>query len=127
MTSPAPHTLVGERTLMRIHVGEADRFEGKLLYEAIVDTLRRHHLAGATVTQCMMGFGTRRAIHSWATEMASLDMPVVIECVDDEARIRDVLPALDQMIGGGLITLERAAVRIYRAAQDKSPTGEPLT
>jgi hypothetical protein len=112
---------------MRIHVGEADRFDGKLLYEVIVDTLRRHHLAGATVTQCIMGFGASRALHSWTTEYASLDMPVVIDCVDDEARIREVLPELDQMIGGGVITLERAAVVVYRARQKDTPTGGTLT
>lgn len=103
---------------MRIHVGEADRHEGILLYEAIVRVLRRHHLAGATVTQCVMGFGKTRAIHSSATEVGSLDLPVVIECVDDEARIQEVLPDLDAMIGGGLITLERAQVIAYRAATD---------
>jgi len=101
---------------MRIFVGEVDRYDGKLLYEAIVEVLRRHHLAGATVTQCIAGFGASRAIHTWTLEVASLDMPVVIECVEDEARIQEVLPELDEMIQGGLITLERADVITYRAA-----------
>ena len=113
--------LRGERTLMRIHVGEADRHEGVLLHEAIVDALHRRGLAGATVTQCIMGFGARRVIHSWGTEIASLDMPVVIECIDDEERIQSVLPDLDGMIGGGLITLERAIVITYRPG---SPAAE---
>jgi PII-like signaling protein len=117
MTADQSHghvVLHGTRTLMRIHVGEADRWEGVLLYEAIVDTLRRRGLAGATVTQCIMGFGARGDIHAWESEVASLDMPVVVECVDDEARIQAVLPELDRMIGGGLITLERAEVIAYR-------------
>jgi len=114
-TSEADRGLAGERTLMRIHIGEADKFNGRPLYEAIVDVLRRHRLAGATVTQCIMGFGATRAIHSWTSEYSSLDMPVVIECVEYEERIQAVLPELDGMIGGGLITLERAAVVIYRA------------
>jgi hypothetical protein len=120
------HGLAGERTLMRIHVGEADRFDGQLLYEAIVGVLRRRKLAGATVTQCVMGFGATRAIHSLMTEYGSLDMPVVIECVDHEERIQEVLPELDGMIGGGLITLERAAVIVYRAhAATAEPEGAP--
>lgn len=100
---------------MRIHLGEADRYEGQPLYRAIVELLRRRHLAGATVTQCIMGFGATRAIHSWTSEYSALDMPVVIECVEQEERIQEVLPELDAMIGGGLITLERAAVVVYRA------------
>lgn len=118
------HGLHGERTLMRIHVGEADRYNGILLYEAIVDLLRRRHLSGATVTQCVMGFGNTRTLHSATTEIASLDLPVVIECVDDEDRIRAVLPELDAMIGGGLITLERAEVISYRSAP-REPGGTP--
>lgn len=109
------HGLAGERTLMRIHIGEADRFGGRPLYASIVDTLRRRGLAGATVTQCIMGFGARRTIHSRLSEISSLDMPVVVDCVDDEEQIQAVLPELEAMIGGGLITLERAAVIAYRA------------
>jgi len=104
-----------ERTLMRIHVGEGDRFQGRVLYEAIVDVLRRRGLAGATVTQCIMGFGSSRAIHSLLSNGSALDMPVVVECVDREDLIQGVLPDLDAMIGGGLITLEHAAVVAYRA------------
>jgi PII-like signaling protein len=120
------HGLAGERTLMRIHVGEADRYDGQLLYEAIVDVLRRQGLAGATVTQCVMGFGATHSLHSLLTEIGALDMPVVIECVDHEERIQSVLPELDGMIGGGLITLERAAVIMYRAERrGAGPEGAP--
>jgi len=123
ITSHLQHGLSGERTLMRVHIGEGDRFEGRVLYEAIVDVLRRHGLAGATVTQCIMGFGKTRAIHSQMSDISALDMPVVVECVDSEAHIQSVLPELDGMIGGGLITLERAAVIVYRAQADDASGG----
>lgn len=119
------HGLRGERTLMRIHVGESDRYEGAVLYEAIVRLLRQRGLAGVTVTQCVMGFGASRTLHSWSSEFTSVDMPVVLECVDDAASIQAVLPDLDRMIGGGLITLERAAVIAYRAHPRAPGAGAP--
>jgi PII-like signaling protein len=115
--------LIGERTLMRIHIGEADRFEGRPLYETVVDLLRKRGLAGATVTQCIMGFGATRTIHSQMSDISALDIPVVVECVDSEERIQAVLPDLDRMIGGGLITLERAVVITHRAETDGERTG----
>ncbi|MEA3245083.1 MAG: DUF190 domain-containing protein [Gemmatimonadota bacterium] len=113
----------GERTLMRIHIGEADRFDGRPLHRAVVEALRARGLAGATVTQCIAGFGATGAIHSWSTELGALDLPVVVECVDEEARIQAVLPELDRMIGGGLITLERAEVVAYRAPEPPGSAG----
>jgi PII-like signaling protein len=110
---------------MRIHIGERDRFEGRPLYEALVDVLRRRGLAGATVTQCIMGFGKTRAIHSRMSDISALDMPVVVECVDSEEQVQAVLPELDGMIGGGLITLERAAVIAYRAQAGAATGGAP--
>ena len=114
-TIESPQPLLGERTLMRIHVGEADRFGDKPLHVAIVEFLRRSGIAGATVTQCEMGFGATRAIHSRMSDLTALDLPVVIECVDREDRIQSLLPELDAMIRGGLITLERAVVIAHRA------------
>jgi hypothetical protein len=125
MRSSLAHSLVGERTLMRIHIGEGDRVEGRPLYEAIVDVLRHRGLAGATVTQCIMGFGKTGAIHSRMSDVSALDMPVVVECVDREERIQAVLPDLDRMIGGGLITLERAVVITHRADADRPRAGGP--
>lgn len=107
--------LRGERTLMRIHVGERDHHAGQPLYRAIVEALRTRGMAGATVTQCIAGFGASRSIHSHASDISALDLPVVIECVETEERIQAILPVLDDMIDGGLITLERAAVVAYRA------------
>lgn len=109
-----PHGLKGERTLMRIHVGERDKFEGKPLYQAIVELLRHRHYAGATVVRAIMGFGATAKLHTNRVELLSLDLPIVIECVETEERIQAILPELDAMIGGGLITLERARVIMYR-------------
>jgi len=106
--------LTGERTLMRIHIGERDKYHGKPLYEAIVLLLRERGYAGATVLRGIMGFGASAGIHTEKVLRLSLDLPVIVECVDTSERIEAILPVLDSMIGGGLITLERAKVVIYR-------------
>jgi PII-like signaling protein len=108
------HGFKGERTLMRIHIGERDKFRGKPLYQAIVELLRQRHYAGATVLRAIMGFGASSKIHTDRIELLSLDLPIVVECVETEERISAILPELDEMIGGGLITLERARVIMYR-------------
>ena len=108
------HGFKGERTLMRIHIGERDRYHGKPLYEAIVELLRARQYAGATVFRAIMGFGASSTIRTDRLELLSLDLPIVVECVDTEERIEAILPELDEMIGGGLITLERARVIMYR-------------
>lgn len=108
------HGLVGERTLMRIHIGESDKFGGKPLYEAIVSLLRERGFAGATVFRGIMGFGANARVHTEKVLRLSLDLPLVIESVDTEEKIEAILPELDKMIGGGLITLERARVITYR-------------
>ena len=111
------HGLTGERTLMRIHIGERDRYHGKPLYEAIVLRLRERGFAGATVFRGIMGFGASAGIHSEKVLRLSLDLPLVVECVDTEEKIQAILPELDDMIGGGLITLERAQVIMYRGGR----------
>jgi uncharacterized protein len=108
------HGLEGERMLMRIHIGERDKCHGKPLYAAIVELLRGRHFAGATVTRGIMGFGATAKIHTDRFEYLSADLPIVVECVETEERIQAILPELDQMIGGGLITLERVHVIVYR-------------
>lgn len=104
----------GEKVLMRIHISEQDKFEGKPLSESIVALLRERHLAGATVLRGAISFGAHRKIHSDRIEVLSLDLPLVVECVESEENIRAVLPELDRMVGGGVITLERANVILYR-------------
>lgn len=106
--------MTGERTLMRIHIGERDKHAGKPLYEAIVHLLRERGFAGATVLRGIMGFGASAGIHTEKVLRLSLDLPIVVECVETEEKIQAVLPELDRMIGGGLITLERARVIVYR-------------
>ena len=112
-----PHGFKGERTLMRIHVGERDKHEGKPLYQAIVELLRERHYAGATVVRAVMGFGASARLRTDRLEVLSLDLPIVVECVETEERIQAILPELDAMIGGGLITLEKVRVIVYRAGQ----------
>ena len=109
--------LNGERTLMRIHLGERDKYQGRPLYEAIVHLLRSRGFAGATVFRGIMGFGASARVHTEKVLRLSLDLPIVVECVDTEERIQEILPELDPMIGGGLITLERARVIVYRPEQ----------
>jgi uncharacterized protein len=111
------NVLTGERVLMRIHVGERDKHHGKPLYEAIVHLLRERNFAGATVFRGILGFGASAVVHTEKVLRLSLDLPLVIECVDTEEKIQQILPELDKMIGGGLITLERAHVIIYRPDQ----------
>ncbi len=108
------HGFKGERVLMRIHIGERDKHDGKPLYQAIVKLLRERHYAGCTVLRAIMGFGASSKLHSDRIEVLSLDLPIVVECVETEEKIEKILPELDLMIGGGLITLERARVIMYR-------------
>jgi PII-like signaling protein len=108
------HGLEGEQMLMRIYIGERDKHDGRPLYEAIVRLLRERHFAGATVLRAIMGFGANARIRTQKVLDLSIDMPIVVECVDEESKIREVLPELDRMMGGGLITLERAHVITYR-------------
>jgi PII-like signaling protein len=119
------HGFKGERVLMRVHIGERDKFEGKPLYAAIVELLRRKHYAGATVLRGIMGFGASSTVHTDRIEVLSLDLPIVVECVETAERIDAILPELDEMIGGGLITLERANVIMYRphAEAREGPVG----
>jgi len=109
------HGFTGERVLTRIHIGERDKFNGHPLYREMVQLLRKKHYVGATVYRAIMGFGASSRIRSDRFLERSLDLPIVVECVETEERIQAILPELDEMIGGGLITLERAQVIMYRA------------
>lgn len=105
----------GTRTLMRIFMGGDDRWNGRPLHEAIVELLRREHFAGATVMRGILGFGPSATVHRDSAFRLSRDLPVVIEVVETDERIEAILPTLDSMIGGGLITLEKVRVIMYRA------------
>lgn len=122
---PSPmHGFKGERVLMRIHIGERDKYEGKPLYQCIVEMLRARRYAGATVTRAIMGFGASSRLRTDRIEVLSLDLPIVIEVVETEEKIMAILPELDGMIGGGLITLERAKVIMYRPHLPEEEQGE---
>jgi PII-like signaling protein len=100
--------------LLRIFVGEADRWHHKPLYEAIVMKARELHLAGATVLRGPMGFGKSSRMHTAKILRLSMDLPTVIEIVDSEEKVNALLPALEEMMGGGLVTLEKVKVIHYR-------------
>jgi len=110
----------GERTLMRIFIGESDRFEGHPLYEQLVRLFRKRGFAGTTVLRGIGGFGAHARLHTDKILRLSLDLPIVVEVVDTEDRIQSVLPELDRMIEGGLITLERARVIMYRPHESEA-------
>ena len=108
------HGFKGERVLMRIHVDERDKFHGKPLYAAIVDLLRKRHYAGATVCAASWDSARRPGCTPTGSIFLAFDLRVIVECVETEENILAVLPDLDEMIGSGLITLERAKVIMYR-------------
>ena len=105
----------GQALLVRVYIGEADHRDGKPLYQAIVEFLRERHLAGATVIRGIEGFGAKAHLHTTRLLRLSEDLPVLIEVVDEEERVRAILPELDAMVGDGLITLEKVEVLAYRA------------
>ncbi len=110
----------GEGQLLRIFIGESDRWNGKSLYEAIVRKAREQGLAGATVLRGLEGFGASSRIHTAKILRLSEDLPIVIEIVDKAERIEAFLPELDRMVGEGMITLEKAHIVAYRHNK-KSP------
>ena len=99
-----------DMTLMRIFVGESDRYAEKPLYEALVELFRAEGIAGATVIKGAMGYGGKSELHTDRYLRLSSDLPVVIEVVDSEERINPILPKIEGMFQGGLITLEKARV-----------------
>jgi PII-like signaling protein len=113
--------LPAEATLLRIFIGESDRWQHQPLYEAIVLKARELHLAGATVLRGPMGFGKSSRLHTAKILRLSMDLPLVIEIVDAEDKIQSFLPVLDQMMQGGLVTLEKVKVIHYRAGETEKP------
>lgn len=102
-------------SLLRIFIGENDKWHGRPLYEAIVMKARELHMAGATVLRGPMGFGAKSRLHTTKILRLSEDLPIVIEIVDSRAKIDELLPHIDDMVTDGLITLERVQVIKYRA------------
>jgi len=106
-----------DSTLLRLFVGEKDRFEHRPLYEAIVLRAREHGLAGATVLRGLLGFGASSMLHTAKILRLSDDLPIVIEIVDAEHQIESFLPVLEQMMPSGLVTVEKVRVIRYSGAR----------
>lgn len=107
--------LEGEAKLLRIFIGESDKWQGRPLYEAIVLKARELHLAGATVLRGPMGFGKNSRLHTAKILRLSEDLPMIIEIVDSEEKLNALLPHIDAMVSEGLVTIETVHVIKYRA------------
>ena len=110
----------GEGKLLRIFVGESDRWHGKPLYQAIVERVRAEGLAGATVLRGIEGFGADSRLHTARILRLSEDLPVLIEIVDSAEQIERIMPVLDEMVGEGMVTVERVEVIAYRGSRSVS-------
>jgi PII-like signaling protein len=109
----APATLTGKAKLMRIFLGEHDKWRGKPLHEAIVESLRAHDIAGATVYRGISGYGAQSRIHKEKRMRLSSDLPIMISVIDEEAKLRAYLPTLEEMFDDGLIALSDVDVIKY--------------
>ena len=111
--------LDGEQVLMRIFIGESDRWDHQPLWMALLQRLRKEGYAGATVFRGIGGFGARSVVHTTLLERLSQDLPLVVEIVDTAAQIDRLLPALDEMVAEGLVTMEK--VRVLKYSPGKRP------
>lgn len=117
--------LPSDSMLLRIFLGESDRWKHQPLYEAIVLKAREMHLAGATVLRGPMGFGKSSRLHTSKVLRLSMDLPIVVEIVDTQEKINALLPVLDEMMQGGLVTLEKVTVIDYRSGKTSSELPGP--
>lgn len=108
-----------EAILVRVHIGEADRYQGKPLYKKILEILRENGIAGATVLRGIAGYGKSSILHTASILDISADLPIVIEIVDTEEKINNILPKIDPLIENGLITMEKVRVIKYSATEKK--------
>jgi hypothetical protein len=106
--------LVGENLLLRIYIAEGDRYANRPLYEALVEMLRKEGFAGATVLRGVCGFGAHSVYHSQKLLDLSADLPLIIEAVESEEKVNSVMPRIDAMMSGGMITMEKVKVIRYR-------------
>lgn len=109
--------LIGEQVLMRIFLGESDKFGHRPLYEALVELFRQEGFAGATVLRGVAGFGAHSVYHTDKLLRLSLDLPIIVEVVEAREKIDAVMPKIDAMMHGGMITLEKATVIRYSHGQ----------
>jgi len=114
--------LDGEQTLVRIFVGESDRWHHTPLYRALIERLRKEGFAGVTILQGVAGFGAASVIHTAHVLDLSADLPMILEVVDDQEHVSKLLPILDEMLtGGALVTMEKVRVVKYAAGPGTSP------
>lgn len=106
-----------EGYLLRIFIGESDKYQGQPLYEWLVLQAREQGLAGATVLRGLMGFGAHSRIHTFKIERLSEDLPLVVEIVDTQAKLEQYLTLIDPAISEGLATMEKVQVRFYRSGR----------
>lgn len=111
--------LEGEQVLVRIFIGESDRWHGRPLALALVERLRKDGFAGATVLRGLAGFGARSIVHTSHLLELSQDLPLVVEVVDTPEQVERLVPILDEMIADGLVTLEKVRVLKYSAGQKR--------
>jgi PII-like signaling protein len=116
--------LAGEGKLLRIFIGESDRWHGRPLYQAIVGRVRAEGIAGATVIRGIEGFGADSHLHTSRILRLSEDLPVVIEVVDTPERIDALLPLLDEMVEEGMVTVERVQIVAYRSSSGAPSSGK---
>ena len=107
--------LTGEQVLVRVFIGESDKWQHRSLVDSLVERLRKEHFAGATVFRGVSGFGALSVLHTAKILRLSEDLPIVIEIVDSEDRIPQLTHILDEMVGEGLVTMEKVRVLKYAA------------
>jgi PII-like signaling protein len=105
--------LDGERVLVRVFIGEGDRWHHQPLHVALLERLRKEGFAGATVFRGVAGFGARSVVHTTHLLRLSEDLPILVEIVDSEEHVARLLPILDEMVSEGLVTMEKARVLKY--------------
>ena len=129
--APAPvarTTLQGKATMMRIYIGEDDKWRGKNLYDAIVESLRANDIAGVTVYRGVSGYGAHRRFHTEKRLSLSSDLPIMLSVIDEESKIRAYLPVLEEMVQEGLVVLSEVDVIKYTHRLDnrlEAPDGQP--
>jgi len=116
-----------EGQLLRVFIGESDKWKGKPLYEAIVLKAREMGLAGATMLRGLMGYGAASRIHTAKILRLSEDLPIIVEIVDSAEKIASFLPVIDEMVQEGLVTLERVQVILYRHNTHTAAGSSPIS
>lgn len=107
--------LAEEKTLMRIFIGEVDRYKGQPLHTVLLELLLKHGVAGATVLKGVAGFGDNAVMHTDHLLRLSAELPLVIEVIDDDEKIQQVIPKFNELMQGGMVTLEKTRAICYRS------------